>query len=126
MIQHLSPISGVATFADRYVATAGYDNQVILWNAEAHQALERGFHDHLANQCRFSSCGKYLVSAGSDCTARLWSVPKMKLLAVLSDHTDDVEMAAFVATLESEITESDAGAHADPFQRKACPVFAFC
>ena len=95
MIQHKSPISGVAAFKDRYIATAGYDNQVILWNAKNGNSLSRGMHDHLANQCQFSTCGHYLLSTSSDYTVRLWQLPSMHLLAVLADHEDDVESAAF-------------------------------
>lgn len=94
MIQHNGPISGVAC-SKNYVATAGYDNQVILWNATSKIALARGCHDHLANRCEFSSDEKMLVSASSDYTARIWSVPSMQLKAVLTEHTDDVEMARF-------------------------------
>ena len=95
MIAHRSPISGVAAFGGRFVATAGYDNQVILWDALTQRALGRGLHDHLANQVEFSPDGRYLVSASSDHTARVWMLPDMKLHAVLSDHVDDVEMAVF-------------------------------
>lgn len=94
MISHHSPISGVDSYAGRYVATAGYDNQVILWSAASKVSIARSFHDHLANQCRFSADGKLLVTASSDYTARLWEVPSLQLKAVLSDHEDDVEMAA--------------------------------
>jgi WD40 repeat protein len=95
MICHRSPISGVASHASRYVATAGYDNQIILWNMETNEALTRAFHDHLANQCAFNTEGSRLVSASSDYTARIWSVPDLRLRAVLGDHEDDVEMAIF-------------------------------
>ncbi|MCS4294973.1 WD40 repeat protein [Comamonas sp. BIGb0152] len=98
MISHLSPISGVATYDGRFIATAGYDNQIILWDAHQKIALARAWHDHLANQLSFSSDGNYLISASSDHTARLWSVPSMKLISVLSDHEDDVEMAIFHPT----------------------------
>ena len=94
MIEHTAPISGVASFKDTYVSTAGYDNQVILWDAQSKIALGRGTHDHLANQCRFSNDGSYLVSSSSDHTARVWEVPSMKLTAVLGNHEDDVESIA--------------------------------
>src|SRR5262245_43173870 len=93
MIHHVSPISGVDALGDAYVATAGYDNQVILWDVRSKTAVARGCHDHLANQCRFSACGRFLASASSDTTARLWAMPSMRLLAVMGDHEDDVEMA---------------------------------
>ena len=35
MIEHRSPISGIDATGGRYVATAGYDNQLILWDASA-------------------------------------------------------------------------------------------
>jgi len=93
MIHHHSPISGIAAFQQKYIATAGYDNRVILWDWSTHEALAVGFHDHLANSCAFSKDGSLLVTASSDHTARLWEVPSMKLVAVCRDHTDDVECA---------------------------------
>lgn len=94
-MKHFAPISGIASFQERYIATAGYDNQVILWNAQTKHAIHRVFHDHLANQCAFSPDGKLLVSASSDYSARIWEVPGMRLKAALVGHEDDVEMAAF-------------------------------
>ncbi|MDO7903272.1 WD40 repeat domain-containing protein [Pseudomonas sp. K1(2024)] len=94
-MKHFAPISGIASFAEQYVATAGYDNQVILWDAPRKQALHRVFHDHLANQCAFNASGTRLVTASSDYTARVWEVPSMRLKAALVGHRDDVEMAAF-------------------------------
>ncbi|MER0448858.1 hypothetical protein ABR738_30615 [Streptomyces sp. Edi4] len=98
MIQHRGPISGVAAHKDTFVATAGYDNQVILWRADDKTPLARATHDHLANQVVFSPDGRHLLTSSSDYTARLWSVPDLKLLAVFSDHDDDVEMAVFHPT----------------------------
>lgn len=95
MISHRAPISGIASHAGRYVATAGYDNQVILWDAQQRVSLSRSLHDHLANQCEFSPDGRLLASSSSDYSARIWSVPDMKLCAVLRDHQDDVEGIAF-------------------------------
>lgn len=95
MIRHRGPISGIAAYNDTYVATAGYDNQVVLWNAADRSPIARGVHDHLANQVSFSPDGKHLLTSSSDYTARLWSLPDLKLVAVLSDHEDDVEMSVF-------------------------------
>lgn len=92
MIEHASPISGIAAYKSDYVATAGYDNFLLLWNHKNKQCIAKAVHDHLANQCSFSPCGKYLVSSSSDYTARLWEVPTLKLLAVFADQQDDVEM----------------------------------
>jgi WD40 repeat protein len=94
-MKHVGPISGVAAHPGRWVATAGYDNKVILWDAASGTAVARGFHDHLANQCAFDRNGRLLVTASSDYTARIWSVPELRLMAVLNGHRDDVEMAAF-------------------------------
>ncbi|MFE9722579.1 WD40 repeat domain-containing protein [Streptomyces sp. NPDC005794] len=106
MILHRSPISGVAALQDRYVATAGYDNQVICWDQRTGLALARAFHDHLANQCAFSPDGRYLLTSSSDYTARLWTVPHLRLVAVLSAHEDDVEMSAFHPSRELIATAS--------------------
>ncbi len=106
MRTHLSPLSGVATFSDQYIASAGYDNQVILWDAKTKESIYSVRHDHLANQCQFHKSGKYLISSSSDFSARLWSVPDMKLVAVLSGHQDDVEMSSFHPSKELIATAS--------------------
>ncbi|MEU8031665.1 WD40 repeat domain-containing protein [Streptomyces sp. NPDC049099] len=95
MIQHRGPISGIAAWGDEYVATAGYDNQVICWDQRTGRAVARSFHDHLANQCQFAPDGTHLLTSSSDYTARLWTVPDLRLVAVLGDHEDDVEMSVF-------------------------------
>lgn len=94
MLRHTSPISGITSYAGQYIATAGYDNRVILWDAKNNSPIAVGNHDHLTNQCEFSQCGRYLVTSSSDHTARIWLIPQMKLITVLSDHDDDVEYTA--------------------------------
>jgi len=106
MIQHRSPISGIDSFGGQWIATAGYDNRVILWDARSGVAVARGCHDHLANQCRFSACGRYLISSGSDHSARVWSIPSMRLIAVMIEHEDDVEMAVPCPTSRRVATAS--------------------
>ncbi|MEH6376124.1 WD40 repeat domain-containing protein [Streptomyces sp. KLMMK] len=106
MIQHRGPISGIAAWQDAYVATAGYDNQVICWDQRTGTAIARSFHDHLANQCSFSPDGRHLVTSSSDYTARLWTVPDLRLVAVLADQEDDVEMSVFHPSKELIATAS--------------------
>jgi WD40 repeat protein len=91
---HEGPIAGIAAHGD-FVATAGYDNKLILWDNRTRKAIARGTHDHLVNNCAFSTDGKWLVSASSDYSARLWALPSMRLQAVLPGHSDDVDMAVF-------------------------------
>ena len=93
-MQHIGPVAGVAAHGP-YVASAGYDNRLILWDAATRQAIARSTHDHLVNACDFSADGRWLVSAASDYTARVWSLPDLRLVAVLGGHGDDVDMACF-------------------------------
>jgi WD40 repeat protein len=91
-MHHVGPIAGVAAHGP-WVATAGYDNRLILWDASSRQAVARAAHDHLVNACAFSADGRWLVSASSDYSARVWSLPDLRLHAVLAGHGDDVDMA---------------------------------
>jgi len=94
---HSAPISGVATSREKYVATTEYGigNKVIIWDSQFHTPIAQGNHDHLVNQCEFSPNGQLLVSASSDRTSRIWSVPDMRLIAILGGHSDDVMKASF-------------------------------
>jgi WD40 repeat protein len=93
-LEHKGPISSVAAQGG-LIATAGYDNRVILWNDATHEPISQGLHDHLVNHCEFSHDGNYLVTASSDYSARVWRLPEMRLEAVLGVHKDDVDMATF-------------------------------
>ena len=95
---HHGPIAAVAAkncYGNSYIATAGYDNQIILWDALTRKSLARCVHDHLVNHCAFNSDGTLLASASSDYSARIWEIPSLRLKAALIGHTDDVDMAVF-------------------------------
>jgi WD40 repeat protein len=91
---HQGPIAGIAA-AGAFIATAGYDNRLILWDALSKRALARSRHDHLVNHCSFSSGGTMVVTASSDYSARVWEVPSLRLKATFIGHDDDVDMAVF-------------------------------
>lgn len=93
MFQHKSPISGVASYGQEMVATAGYDNRVILW--KNHKPIAANYHDHLVNYCTFSPQGSQLLTTSSDYTARVWSLPNLTPVLQLVGHQDDVEMAQY-------------------------------
>ena len=93
-MKHWGPIAGIAA-SGAYVATAGYDNQLILWNAASKRALARSLHDHLINHCAFNDDGTLIATASSDYSARIWDVPSLRLRAALIGHEDDVDMAVF-------------------------------
>jgi WD40 repeat protein len=93
-MHHVGPIAGVSCHG-QWVATAGYDNRLILWDAATRTAVARASHDHLVNACDFSHDGRWLVSASSDYSARVWSLPDLRLSVVLAGHEDDVDMACF-------------------------------
>lgn len=104
-MKHDSPISGISANKE-FIATAGYDNKVILWDRINFEPISQGIHDHLVNQCEFSQCGKFLVTSSSDYSCRLWSLPDLRLLKVFADHTDDVEFATFDPQSEYVATAS--------------------
>ncbi len=96
-MKHIAPISGISASRNGLVATSGYDNNVILWEhlKGSPSAIAMGVHDHLVNSCSFSRCGNMVVTASSDYSIRLWSVPDMRLLNIYTTHDDDVLKADF-------------------------------
>ncbi|MBO0879333.1 MAG: hypothetical protein J2P17_02940 [Mycobacterium sp.] len=95
MVRHVGPVSGVATHEDGYIATAGDDGRVILWDKATGKSVNSSMHDDTVNDCAFNRDGRYLVTSSNDCTARLWSVPDLSLKAVPADHGDDVTRSVF-------------------------------
>jgi WD40 repeat protein len=92
---HVGLIRGVTAHGDGYIATAGDDGRVILWDKATGGSISSSSHNDVVNDCVFSHDGRYLVSSSDDWTARLWSVPDLSLRAVLAGHGDDVTMSVF-------------------------------
>ncbi len=63
MIRHSGSQSGIASSGGKFIATAGYDDRVILWDTQSNRAIGAGVHDHLCNQVTFSHCGNFLASS---------------------------------------------------------------
>tara|TARA_B100000073_G_scaffold345068_1_gene353257 strand:+ start:7552 stop:9300 length:1749 start_codon:yes stop_codon:yes gene_type:complete len=96
---HTAPISAIAQ-SHRHIVTGGYDNKLILWNLTNQfqpESVDMVMHDHLVSHCQFRSDGLFVVSASSDCTARLWRCIENRLFLerVLTGHSDDLVMASF-------------------------------
>ena len=76
--RHAGPVH-CATFSpdaqSRMIATASADRTIVLWNAKNGEFIKRLVgHTDEVNWVAFSPNGKYLVSASSDQTARVWSI----------------------------------------------------
>lgn len=74
-----------------YIASAGFDNHVKLWNARDGKfiATLRG-HVSSVYQCCFSADSRLLVSASKDTTIKVWDVKTGKLSMDLPGHQDEV------------------------------------
>jgi toxoflavin biosynthesis protein ToxC len=92
---HVGSIRGVAAHEQGYIATAGDDGRVILWNKATGKSVSGSSHNDVVNDCAFSRDGRYLVTSSDDWTARLWPVPDLSLKTVLAGHGDDVTISAF-------------------------------
>lgn len=95
---HHGPITSVAATGN-WIATGGYDNQVLLHDAAAGRTTDRASCDHLVNRVSFGRTGRLLAVASSDWTGRIYTTDGGALLlrAVLGGHRDDVEDIAISA-----------------------------
>src|SRR5438132_985107 len=94
---HTELIHSVAVSPDgKQLATAGFDNQVKLWDiASGKSTLTLSAHGGPAYCVAYRPDGKVLASSSLDKTIRLWSLPDGKPLQELKGHTDIVDQIAF-------------------------------
>ena len=80
----------------RWMATAGDDGVITIWNfREMHIALQLHGHSGAVSSVAIAPDGKLLASAGKDKSVRLWDAATGQLLRTLTGHTEAVRSVAF-------------------------------
>ena len=116
------------------IASAGYDNDFILWDANSGEQLSRTNRRHTdrVRVVRFSPNGEWLITGGYDNRIMLWNVtnPSNPRLSFLSQaHTAPVSTAEFSPNGRYLVTASQAGdfvvwelVNGDQLRRLATPI----
>lgn len=81
---------------DKLLATAGYDQQIILWDtASGSQLRALAGHNGAVFDLAFHPSGKILASASADRTVKLWSVDSGARLDTLGQSLKELNTVAF-------------------------------
>ncbi|MGB2317703.1 MAG: c-type cytochrome [Litorivicinaceae bacterium] len=103
LIGHNAAVNTAAFSPDgRWLATAGDDNQILLWDVSTLrgpqvQLVPKLLDGHTAKvvDLAFSADGKYLASASWDRRVGIWDISALKLKRYLSGHQGPVNTAQF-------------------------------
>jgi WD40 repeat protein/O-acetyl-ADP-ribose deacetylase (regulator of RNase III) len=91
---HQSKIWSVSFKPDgQYLATAGADSSIRLWNLQGKQLAQLDGHQGWVRRVSFSPDGQYLATAGYDSTVRLWNLEGQQI--VLNGHQGRVNSVSF-------------------------------
>jgi len=90
------PHCAAISFDGKFVAVAGEDSRVTVWERESGMEL-RQLQGHTGSvaSVSFSPDGQRLASASADGSVRLWSIPLGQSLQTLSGHVGAVKEAEF-------------------------------
>jgi WD40 repeat protein len=96
---HSNRVWSVAFSPDnRWLATAGDDNQAIVWDVQTGECLRvLSGHQQLVLTVHFSPDGRQLVTSSADRTIKQWDLETGKCLQTLSGHQNWVWSVVFIS-----------------------------
>jgi WD40 repeat protein len=101
LVGHSGPVTGLAWNGGPFLASAGADQKVIIWNLADHKPQHtiaaKGIVRALAMSPLSKSTEPVLATAGDDPVIQLWNPETGKAGARLEAHTDWVQCLAFSA-----------------------------